>query len=66
MDSRSQELADAIRKQQGRVDRLFDMMRADVEATGSATMPEPLQTQIAYRDGLIDAWKIFTGAEWKD
>lgn len=56
----------AIRKQQKRVDGLFDLMQTQVEATGSATMPEPLQTQIAYRDGLIDAWKIMTGVEWKD
>lgn len=57
-------LASTIRKHELEVKRLQELWRRRVEADGSAKMPPALLPEMAYRDGLRDAWLIMTGNEW--
>lgn len=59
-------LAEAIRKEQAKVRELHELWREEVENLGYAQMPATLLSEMAYRDGLKEAWQIVTGKDWPE
>jgi hypothetical protein len=59
-------LAGAIRAQQDKVKAIQEGWRARVDASLDGQMPAILLTEMSYRDGLREAWKIMTRSEWPE